>query len=99
MKNGLINFTVIMSMLLSLTIKADDKALQLCDDALKSCTLQIGKQKELIKSQDELIMELIKQRNEAFKELGSAESTVPWYVWGLVGLAGGLVLGQTVIFK
>ncbi len=73
--------------------------LKLCDEALTACELQIKFQQELIMTQEELITKLAEQRNEAYDKLGSIEATTPWYIWGIVGLSAGVVLGGTVIFK
>ena len=80
-------------------LHADDKALELCLDAYSTCELQVETQRKLNREQDELIMKLVKQRNEAFEKLGNEESKAPWYLWALGGVAVGLIVGQTVVFK
>jgi hypothetical protein len=71
----------------------------MCDEALRACELSVQGCKELNQAQEELIKELAKQRNDAYKQLGEKESQTPWYIWLLGGAALGIVLGQTVVFK
>ena len=86
-------------MLISCVSRADEQALKLCDQALSACNLQVLAQKELLSSQEELLVKLVKQRNEAYEEAGSSMSAIPWYMWTIFGLSAGVVLGGTVVFK
>jgi len=93
---------VIVSILSLLTLPAranDTEALGLCDKALTLCEEELKLKNSYIKAQDETITILIKQRNEAYEEAGKNFSAVPWYVWTITGVAAGLVLGHTVVFK
>ena len=74
-------------------------ALKLCDEALTSAEGHITSQRELIDSQEELIKKLATQRNEAYDRLGDEVGGMPWYFWSAIGVAAGVVFGQTVVFK
>lgn len=83
--------------------KQDDPevgALQLCDAAEKAaakdveaCKGLVDKQKQLLAAQDDLIVKVTKQRNEAL-ELTKDVNSVPWYVYVLTGAAGALILDK-----
>lgn len=76
-----------------------DTSLKLCSEALKASENHISAQAELLDNQEKLIQTLAKQRNEAYEALTQDAGRIPWYAWGALGMAAGVILGQTVIFK
>lgn len=95
----LLNIVIIVSLLITTSSIANEEALQLCDQALTACEKSIETKDELIKKQEELIKTLATQRNEAFKRLSEESGSVPWYLVILVGIAGGIILNESVISK
>jgi hypothetical protein len=75
-----------------------EKALELCLESLDISTQQINAQRELLQTQDEYIVKLVKQRNELYEKVDTS-SSIPWYLWALTGVAAGVIIGQTVVFK
>lgn len=75
--------------LLSLQTQAEDNT---CELRLEGCEKSVQNWKGVVEKQDEYIAVLTKQRNEAMEKLGSEDSRLPWYVWAIVGVAGGVVL-------
>ena len=60
-------------------------------DALGACEAA-GKAKDALIEEDEATFALLlKQRNEAIASAGVGQS-VPWYLWAVMGVAGGVVL-------
>lgn len=56
-----------------------------CAKSLGLCDTALGKLEIVVKEQDRLIVELTKQRNDAFKE--NQQGNTPWYVWAVFGAA------------
>lgn len=69
-----------------------DTVLKACDEALKQSLEQREKQRIYISNQEELVLLLSKQRNEAYEELSKKGENYPWYVWAIVGAATGVIL-------
>jgi len=59
---------------------------------LAQTELQLIKQETISLKQDELITNLMKQRNEAYEELAKRSDAYPWYFWGVIGIASGVVI-------
>ena len=85
-------FSVALALLLAKASKADcDSTLEACDKAVTECTELNNKQRELIAAQDNLIVKVTKQRNEAL-DMVKPDSNIPWYITIVVGIAGGVIL-------
>jgi hypothetical protein len=72
-----------------------DETLQLCDQAVTDCSELSAKQRDLIAAQDNLIVKVTKQRNEAL-DMVKPEPSIPWYIWTVVGVAGGVILTRGI---
>lgn len=90
---------IILSLLTPSNLRADDTALKLCDEALVSCEFSNREKIKLIDAQEELIKKLALQRNEAFDRLADEGSSTPWYLMIIIGIAGGVILSNTVLSK
>jgi hypothetical protein len=86
-------FSIVLALLLVKVSRAEDcdATLQLCDKAVTECTELSAKQRDLINAQDNLIVKVTKQRNEAL-DMVKPEAGIPWYVTIVVGIAGGVIL-------
>lgn len=69
-----------------------DETLKACDEALKLSAKQIETYKKLTKEQEELVKLLSEQRNAAYEKAQENAKTTDWYVWGIVGVAAGVIL-------
>ena len=91
---------VIILSLLTLKLHANDKeALRLCDAALTDCEQVLKSKNDVIDSQEELLKKMAEQRNEAFDRLADEGSNTPWYLMIIIGVAGGVILSNTVLAK
>jgi Mg2+ and Co2+ transporter CorA len=92
----IIVFLVVLAMLVTKIGHAQevpecDAVLSLCDSSLSECKELVRQTKELTVKQDDLILKLTKQRNEAL-ELAQPKTEFPWYVGVVLGIAGGVIL-------
>lgn len=69
-----------------------------CDDVISAaqaasaaCNSTVDAYRATVDSQDKLIVELTKQRNDALREAGSGQPLLPFYVWMLLGGAAATV--------
>lgn len=62
-----------------------DAALKACDLTVEACKDTLQSYRDLSASQDKLIQELAKQRNEAIKEKESDRPLLPWWGWIIIG--------------
>lgn len=79
------------SLMMVLPVRADDK-LKLCDEALSACNMYVDRLKEQVKRQDEYIVVIEKQRNEALKQVSEDGGKYPFYFWLIIGAAAGVVI-------
>jgi hypothetical protein len=69
-----------------------DKVLELCDKSNTECQELARSQRDLIAAQDNLIVKVTKQRNEALDMVKPDSTSFPWYVGIVLGVAGGVIL-------
>jgi hypothetical protein len=72
-------------LLLSLNLSAAPPS---CEEIIEDCESTMESYRVLVKSQDDLIINLTKQRDE----LAQKPSSTPWYFWVLIGASGALVI-------
>jgi hypothetical protein len=83
---------IILSTTLATTATADpNKALPLCDAALTACEERVKIMGDMLAAESELRRKVTEQRDVAVNRLDST-SSIPWYVWTIVGVAGGVIL-------
>lgn len=98
----LLSIGIILSLLislLSLPLKANEIALRLCDGALTACEASHEVKREVIDAQENLLRKIVTQRNAAFDRLAEEESYAPWYLWFILGAAGGVIFSSSVLSK
>lgn len=96
-------FLVVLALLVAKQVKGDipvignscDAVLNACEASEASCQELVKAQRELVGSQDNMIVKLTKQRNEAL-EMVKPEASMPWYIWTVVGIAGGVILTRGI---
>lgn len=69
-------------------IIADPKARPECDSVLNAC-LDYAKTLEV---ERDFLANAVKRQHETIKDLEDKQSAQPWYIWVLIGAAGGLIL-------
>ena len=72
-----------------------DETLNLCAESEARCQDLNVAQKRLVTEQDNLIVKVTKQRNEAL-EMVKPDPSMPWYVWTVMGIAGGVILTRGI---
>lgn len=90
LKQGL-SIAIIAILLSSNLTIAEDKGLQLCNDALEFTEEELTGTRSLVNAQEDLLKKMATQRNAAYDRL-SSEANTPWYVWTIVGTAMGVII-------
>lgn len=92
MKRQLLVIAITLSIICPTTTKADSAgALPLCDAALSACEERVKIMNDMLSAEAELRRKITEQRDVAVSKLESG-SSVAWYVWVVVGVAGGVIL-------
>lgn len=80
------------SLMMAVQVARADEKLKACDEALGACNVYVDRLKEQVKRQDEYIVVIEKQRNEALKQVAEDGGKYPFYFWLIIGAAAGVVL-------
>ena len=76
-------------------IERSEDTLALCDKALSSCEAEIEALKKLVTAEREFGDLMKKQRDNAYDKI-ETNSNIPFYVWVVVGVAGGVILTRGI---
>lgn len=93
MSKHLVSIVTTLTLILPMTVvRADDAtALKLCDSALTACEARVKVMDEMLTAEAELRRKVTEQRDAAISKLDEG-ATTKWYVWLVLGVAGGVVL-------
>lgn len=90
--NKLAVYTMIFTAISTTSLAECDAKLAACDKLQNLQQLEINQLKLVIEKKNEMIHLVSKQRDALYDDAAKNGSNIPWYLWVVVGVAGGVVL-------